>query len=573
MAHRSDPRPSRFAWGIRLALGACGLFALSSCLSTRVDEDPPSDAPLRHYAHFRHEDSSSLPDSLWFQSPLDSGSAQPSWSPGSRQVVFFPELRPLGRDSLRVESWRLGLRTGTHFLKETIYGELAGTSIRTTLADSTARRLLWLFDSLRGTSGKHLDGDSLSALRDSLRQSVARLAFQGHPATANLLKAPPVGLDTADLVRRSLDLALRSDLSLAQIAQRWTLGLDYARTREVLASRGMDSLPLNPFRIAAPLHLDTLHLGEPGSGLVGKISARLGIRSATFRLENDSGDRTDRFMVSDAPSFPVQNLLELAGRPVFTPRSNAAVGRYTLELSATDSFGNQAVFQTAVWVKGPLDHTGPSLEVVHPIAAVANAFGDSLMVVHVKATDLSGVASVKIGGMDASMGSDGTWSRQILIPVSRDSRKVRIEAVDSVGNSHDTDLLVRRDEPPVPTPPRLHLVAPASRTLIPFDSTSVEVVWTAGTGFGRIDSVTIGGVPARNTSDSTWRVRLDPPPDGNLADIGVRAHATSGLAATDFVSVGRRKDTTGPVVRWVSPMQGQRIGYEVDRIQVAVAVV
>jgi len=489
-------------------------------------------------------------------------------------VVFFPTLHRLGKDSLWTEAWRLGVRTGSVFLKEKVYGELYGSTFRQSAADSVAIKIFQVFDSLRQEHLNIQSSDSpADQLRETFRRTVASLVFQGHPATANLRKTPPMGLDTSDLIRRTLDLALRSDLSLAQIVQRWTLRLDYLQARAALSSRGFDSLPLNPFRLTSPLALDTLHQDEPPTGLWGTISARLGIQTLRFTLTNDSGDRTERFAISDAPRTPAGSSLTLSGHPTLAATSSTPPGRYTLRMTVIDSLGNQESFRTNVWVKGPLDHQGPQLELIKPTAgaSVVLAFADSQLVVRIQATDTSGIRSVRIGRTEATREAGGFWEGRVLVEVSADSRPLEIVATDSAGNLRSTQILVRRDPPPVPTAPRLHLVKPAPGTLVPFDSTGTTVVWTANTDFGKVKSVTIAGVQANNTHDSTWEARVELSPTGKTTELLVRAQSTLGLVSTESAPVGRKPDTAGPLLRWVSPTQEYRVAYDMFHLQVVVA--
>lgn len=571
MSYPSDRNRNRLPLGS--SISAIGLFALlvASCQRTTDVVEPSPDDPFAHYAHFRLQDRASLPDSIWYHSQQDSGTTPLSFDTSKEtiQVSLFPILHALGRDSLQVQTWRLGVRTGTCSLKEVTYGELSASRVIRTGPDSLAGRLLGLYDSLRVAHAASSSRDTSSmAQREIFRQTIAELVLQGHPATTTFRKFPPVGLDTADITRRTLALVLKSNLSLGQIVKQWTLGMDYQTARAALTSQGLDSLPLNPFRIAQPLRLDTLRLEEPAVGLFGKISARLGIQSLSFSVTNDSGNRTDRFLLADAPSATNQSSLDLAGHPTFAPRANTALGRYTLRLVATDSLGNKAEIATSFWVKGALDHAGPIMDEISPASTLMRPFADSFLVVRVKATDPSGVRSVKVGSIDADRGTDRVWSARIVVPISASSQKVDIVATDSAGNDRTSQILIRRDTPPVPTVPRLHLVKPANKSLVPFDSVSVVVSWSAATDFGKIESVLIGEIAAKNTHDSTWELRVDLPPNGKLADIGVRAQSSVGLISNNFVSIGRKADSAGPIIRWISPAQGHRVGYDVTTLEV-----
>lgn len=546
-----------------------------SCRTLKAVEPETSNEPFLHYAHFGVHDSAGLPDSIWFQNTQDSGSPKfyPTRDGRTTNIVFLPVLHPLGKDSLRVHAWRLGVHTGQYILKEIAYGELAETRFSRSRADSLAALLLGLHDSvLAARPPAPVENDSSKARAEAIfRQSVAELLYQGHPGTAAFRETPPQGLDTSDVVVRTLALARTSDRSLGELVRQWSLGMDYPTAKAALGQSGFDTSALNPFRMEPALRLDTLRLDEPAVGVWGKITNRLGVRSLKFSVTNDSGDRTDRFLLADAPAVDNQASLDLAGHPTFAPRASTALGRYTLRLSASDSVGNQASYSTVFWVLGALDHTGPTVESLTPDSAFTRPYRDSLLTLRLKVTDGSGVASVRIDTAKAVRGADGIWSATLLVPVSNTGRTIDIVATDSAKNPRTLQLAIRRLPPPAPTPPRVHLLSPRPNTLIPFDSTEVSVAWTVVTDFGQIDSVRIGGLPARNLHDSTWEARVPLPPDGKLADIGVRVHSSVPLATTDFVSVGRKADTSGPLVQWISPSQGHRVAYDTKSLDVRVS--
>ncbi|MBK8801993.1 MAG: chitobiase/beta-hexosaminidase C-terminal domain-containing protein [Fibrobacteres bacterium] len=396
--------------------------------------------------------------------------------------------------------------------------------------------------------------------------------FRGHPSTAAYLRLVPVGLDTAQVNRQILTLAAKSGLTLGEVVHQWNLAVDYPAARKALASLSVDTASLNPFQLDTPLHLDTLHLGEPAVGLVGKIRGKKGIKEVKFVIENDSGDRSDRFVLADAPDLKSSpERMDFAGHPTFAPRANAALGSYTLRLHATDSVGNVQTYSTTFKLAGALDHSGPKLTVLDPVGSVVRDFDNPLLTVKVAAVDSSGVKSVQIDGKDAKRGLDGNWSIELTVPVSATSQVVLIQAKDSVDNTSETQIHIRRNEAPVPTVPRLTLVGPANGTLVPFDSAGVWVEWRAATDFGKIETVTIDGKPAK-LEDEVWRLWVALAPDGKLVNLPVKAQSSVPLSITEFVSVGRKADSAGPLVQWGTPGQGHRVAYDTNALDVSVSV-
>jgi len=548
------------------------LAALLSCQNTTiVEDDPPPQTGGEHDVQFSVADSSSLPDSLWYRSPLDSGTHSFYVVPRGPGVRFLPVLHILDdRDTLSIHIFRLDLHLGMIQAVNRDYMTLRGVRTVRTASDSLAWSIFRAYDSLRKASPADFQDTSAIGMREAFQKLVAKLVFQGHPATLGYRKLAPLGLDTAKINRQILTLAASSGQTLGEIVRRWSLPLDYATATSVFKTLGLDSASLNPFRLETALALDTLHLGESPAGLTGKIRGKKGSQSVKFAIESDSGDRTDRFVLADLPdpkSHP--EVLDFAGHPTIQPRTGAVQGKYTLRVKVTDSLSNEQTYSTTFMVAGALDHSGPSLAVLSPANSVVRDFNDSQLVVKVEAKDGSGVQWVKIGGAEAKKGSDDTWTLEMVVPVSATSVAVGIQAKDGAGNTSDAQISIRRNEAPKPTAPRLILVGPSNGTLVPFDSTGVWVEWKAETDFGKIEAVTINGLAAL-LEGGIWRARVSLSPDGKLVNLPVRAQSSVGLSVTEFVSVGRKADSAGPVVRWNVPTQDHRVAYDVKTLEVKV---
>ncbi|QQS03240.1 MAG: chitobiase/beta-hexosaminidase C-terminal domain-containing protein [Fibrobacterota bacterium] len=566
------PRKAR---AVRCAvLGFTALTSLFSCQSVEILEESPSDAPGSHYVHFRVADSASSPDSLWYRSKLDSGSesfsVQPDGVSGLR-VRLFPFLHQIGdRDSMAIHCFRLGLHTGISFVKQVNYMELSSSRMSRTGPDSLAVSMLRTFDSLRKASPEAFKDTSAAGKRAALQQAVAEFVFRGNPSTDAYKRYSPIGLDTASLNRQILTLAAKSGLTLGEVVKQWNLALDYPSARRLISALTVDSSSLNPFQQEVTLHLDTLRPGEAPVGLVGRIRGKMGIKNIEYVVENDSGIRTDRFILADFPDLKANpERVDFATHPTFVPRVNARVGTYTLRVNVLDNQGNEQSYFTPFQVAPGLDHTGPDLAILEPTSSVVRDYSDSTLLVKVDVTDPSGVKSVKIGGKEAPQVTNGIWSLTIVVPLDSVGRELEIEALDSANNPTIKKVLVRRDRKPVPTPPRLKLVAPANGTWIDFKDSTVRVAWKAETDFGTVDSVTIDGVQAK-LENGAWVRELTLPANGRMSSFGARAYSSVDLVATEYVLVGRKADSAGPLVEWAEAANFQRVSYDIGHVDVSV---
>jgi len=546
---------------------------LYSCQKPTVIEEETPSGQGKYYVHFYVPDSTAIPDSIWYRSPADSGTGSglgfQRGTPGLT-AVFFPDLRPLGKDSLAIHSFRMGLHTGVSYAKQVYYMELSATRIVRSGADSLALSLLRLLDSTRKASPKSFPDTSANGKRSALVRLAADLVYQGHPGTAAYRRTSPSGLDTASVNRQILTLAAKSGLTLAEVVKKWNLRLDYQGARRALASMDVDTQSLNPFSLARPLQLDTLHLGEPGVGLQGTILGRKGIRSLTFSITNDSGDRIDHFVLSDLPATRTQPAsLDLDKHPAFSCRPNASLGFYLLGVTVDDSLGNIQTFTTRLQVAAALDHQGPRLELVFPRdSSLVTDYLDSLLNIQVRAQDPSGIQSVMIDGKSATAVAGSDWSVRVLVPRQSTSRVIVIVATDSAGNEARTQILVRRNDPKSPA---LELVEPAQNSWIAFDTSKVMVSWKADPGTGTLDSVWIDNARATCDAQNTCQRLVSVQGTGKLVTIPVKAWNSVGLTRTDNAIFGRKADTTGPTAQWVSPVPGTQIPFDISQVDVVVS--
>lgn len=560
-------RPQLTGW-LRQLIVVIALAAFYSCQRTTIIEDDLSAAPGDHYVHFRVLDSAGIPDSIWYRSPLDSGteSFAVSADPVSGvRIQLFPFLNQIGdRDSMTITLFRMGVRTGISVTRRVDYMELAANRLVMTGSDSLAVKLFRVFDSMRKARPNLFPSKSgpVDSQRTALQRTIAEAVFTGHPASLHYRRVAPLGLDTSKIRLQVLSLAASSGLTLGEVVQRWNLGMDYSTARSSLASLKLDSLTVNPFRQLSPLRLDTLHLGEPARGLSGKIQGTKGIAKLTFSVLNDSGDRSDRFILADAPdlkSKPIQ--LDLANHPTFAPRSNTSLGAYSLLVHMEDSLGNLETYRVPFQVAGYLDHTGPTIRWINPSQSKVFENKDSVLTIQVEANDPSGVDSVWIDSQSAVRNAQ-TWTLSNWhVPVSDLGVRLRVLAQDHFGNRSDSFLVVSRRPAPVFASPTLSLISPATGTLVRAEEDSTEIVWKATTSDHMVDSVWIDGRPARADSGQLWRLRVSLPPTGLMVVIPVRAHSSAGTESRNFAQFGRYRDTLGPLLRWERPHPGDTLPY------------
>ncbi|MBK8801992.1 MAG: hypothetical protein IPN71_08035 [Fibrobacteres bacterium] len=147
------------AWRAAVPLAALSIFL--SCQRTTVIEEEAPPSAGNHYVHFLVPDSATLPDSLSYQSRLDSGSTTFSSSvdPKGLMVRLMPFLNQLdNRDTLAIHTYRLGLHIGVIHCASVDYMEIAGKRTVRTGADSLAIAMLRTFDSLRKATPNNFKG-------------------------------------------------------------------------------------------------------------------------------------------------------------------------------------------------------------------------------------------------------------------------------------------------------------------------------------------------------------------------------------------------------------------------------
>lgn len=430
-----------------------GLLLLASCDPTVQiieEQSPPTNRP---WGAFRPGDAALIPDSIRFSTPLDSGLApfQTSGQGSETVVKFQPRLyAPLGADTLITQMCTMGLRTAcVKYLQSPDGSELVPCTTVKDSQDSVAIDLLAAYQALRKLEPESHPGPTSprdSTLAD-FRHTIARFALDGRPVARRIFLHPPRGLDTTDLVWRTLLLASKSSSTLAEICRTWSLGLSYSQARARMASAGIDSGAILGFRLENPLSMGDIHPGEPGRGLSGTIAARRGIARLATSVLDATGSPSNQFEVSGGPdlaSFPTT--LVLMGSLSVSAKPTAPIGAYFLRVDIEDSTGNKASYQAPFSLSNALDNDGPVVTFVHPApspsARAELSHADSLVTVQIRAQDRSGVRSVRIGGIDAQRLANNLWSATRSFPLGDDS--LVVECSDNLGNRSHTALAAHR---------------------------------------------------------------------------------------------------------------------------------
>ena len=107
--------------------------------------------------------------------------------------------------------------------------------------------------------------------------------------------------------------------------------------------------------------------------------------------------------------------------------------------------------------------------------------------------------------------------------------------------------------PDQPSSPRIRLVSPSDKSIVPFETAEVVTTWIAATPQGALESVKVEGTAAEKVNDSTWQAKVRLDPTGKARTIVAKVVNSAGLEAVATVDLTRQVDLTGPVVTWVSP--------------------
>lgn len=146
-----------------------------------------------------------------------------------------------------------------------------------------------------------------------------------------------------------------------------------------------------------------------------------------------------------------------------------------------------------------------------------------------------------------------------------------VSASDSEGHSANQALKFRVEQR-APLSPTIRLLAPADQAEIPFDDTLLAIRCLATTPQGKIDSVTINGIPTKQIDDSIWSGSLTLPPTGRQQSIVLRAWNSAGLSTTEVVTFARKRDSIGPILVWISPLDSSVVEYGVAKLTVRLKV-
>lgn len=192
-----------------------------------VKAAPSTSSMVPHFVHFRLADSSTIPDSLWYKSPLDSGTEKFTVEGIDLTLRLFPAIKELGgQDSMSIHGYRLGLHLWATIAKPVGYRELAGARTVRTGEDSLAVGLLRCYDSARRAAPGDFGDTSMAGKKAAFEKVVAELVFVGHPTAASYSRLAPVGLDTAKVNRQILAMSAKAGFASGEMAHNRKSTLD-----------------------------------------------------------------------------------------------------------------------------------------------------------------------------------------------------------------------------------------------------------------------------------------------------------------------------------------------------------
>ena len=145
--------------------------------------------------------------------------------------------------------------------------------------------------------------------------------------------------------------------------------------------------------------------------------------------------------------------MELTGTEnVYVLTSPPLVSKSTFTVAAVDTHGSQSAKVFTLTYKKP-DDTPPTITILQPARDASNSatIDTALLPVTVQVTDESGIAAVKINGVQAADLQNNTFSR--TVPYTANLKQVEITTTDTVGNTATQSFRVvyRQKAPPNPT--------------------------------------------------------------------------------------------------------------------------
>lgn len=260
----------------------------------------------------------------------------------------------------------------------------------------------------------------------------------------------------------------------------------------------------------------------------------------------------------------VSDRLAVRGDGVWKIRLPLPEGTTRFVVQAIDSAGN-ATLDTAM-VERVRDINGPSLAVAFAPSGASVPYAVDTVVVKVRATDSSGVDSVKIGGLAAKQVGDGSWQIAVALAVGRNA--IAVQAIDRKGNRADTSVAVVRDPQPAGRDSLAPTISVAKRRIdLPAESAYVELEATIADDHGL--AVVRFADSSLPVAGARYSPRL-PVPVGTSA-FRIVASDSAGNKASDSIVVVRAmpKDVDPPEITRASGAVSRPVPFDSSFVAVA----
>jgi uncharacterized protein (TIGR02145 family) len=528
-----------------LATFAVALFVLVACQN--ATEPTNATGPIVANGTYTMGSSSRLPDSITWNALKDTGSQKPTCSATSLACSdTFHLSEHLGTDSLSVQLWTLGIRTGTIY-----FGEEGNSPILTLKTSIRRDNLDVLLLAKYDTATLKSSFSALGQGASSLVAYYAKLILAGDTSFKG--KTLPVGMN-ADSVKKDLVyLGIQSGLTENQLMG-LNVGLDSNAIRTfagVLVNanllRASDTTALlHPVRVATAASVSgSLTAGGAAVAVSGSFSWNTGVQVSLSRISirtQNSGDSSKFQLSYKFNPGKTETNWSLSDNLTIQALASAPVGWDTLVIILSSDPTHSATVRVPFQVVAK-DVTPPILKITSPLpdtASVPNSNGT--IVVTASATDSgSGLDSIQIGNKPKHAISPCSDTISLVVGAN----PILVQAWDKAGNASTVTVLITRA--PAPTnsrPPTVIHVSPLQDTAtVPWGTRFATLSWTI-TGDTTIASVTLGehALPG-NASFYQTSVNLTVGQNSfALAAVDAR-----GLGAFDTIRITRQADTSHPL--------------------------
>lgn len=458
-----------------------------------------------------------------------------------RSVVALP--RELGRDTLKLSTWRYGLRTS-------VLPYVEGPKIDSShiVRDQLARDLLVRHQSLSASDAKTYTADA-----GGVRRVYAECLLSREGMCPDAPPALPVGMDSLALVNDLCRELARRKLPFSAQIQAPFFGWTPARWREVVIQRvqagilsSLDSAVLFPLEMVVRQKMavgQIVRAGGVAVPMAGRFAWSTSKKVEAFvEIRSLKGKLAEGFQLVLPQPGATDTSLSLDGKSSLRASASVPAGRYQRVVGVRDEDGLSArwtdTFQVAgmdtvamVRVQGASVRTVAydSAKVWVAWKAVPSGF-DSVWIDGILCAPRDSIwgvwAEPAAGGMVVvdlrAKTNDGIWIED-RVEIARDAKR---QARDTVMPAPSL----------VPLPGCQHLA-------VPFDSSRAIVGWQEDSG--RVDSVWIQGELVDMTGNGIYRRTIDLSGFVGQRQVFVRSKRGN-LVFADTVTVERRPDTIAP---------------------------